>query len=66
MSYQYVYVSDILQDRIVVYTSSGQFVTSFGGCSQKEGQLSRPYSITSCTDGYIYVSDFDNNRVQIF
>ena len=63
---QYVYVSDIVQDRIVVYTSSGQFVTSFGGTGQKEGQLSRPFYITSCTDGYIYVSDCLNNRVQIF
>ena len=63
---QYVYVSDMWQDRIVVYTSSGQFVTSFGVCGQKEGQLLRPSYITSCTDGYIYVSDCDNNRVQIF
>ena len=63
---QYVYISNILQDRIVVYTSSGQFVTSFGGTGQKEGQLSRPFYITSCTDGYIYVSDCFNNRVQIF
>ena len=63
---QYVYVSDIVQHRIVVYTSSGQFVTSFGRWGPKEGQLSCPFSITSCTDGYIYVSDFNNNRVQIF
>ena len=63
---QYVHVSDIMQNCIVVYTSSGQFVTSFGGFGQKEGQLSCPFYITSCTDGYIYVSDFLNNRVQIF
>ena len=63
---QYVYVSDIEQQHIVVYTSSGQFVTTFGGYGQKEGKLSRPFYITSCTDGYIYVSDFHNNRVQIF
>ena len=61
-----VYVSDIGQNHIVVYTSSGQFVTSFGGRGQKEGQLSHPFYITSCTDGYIYVSDFLNDRVQIF
>ena len=63
---QYVYVSDIMYQCILVYTSSGQFVTSFGGRGQKKGQLSNPFSITSCTDGYIYVSDSDNNRVQIF
>ena len=63
---QYVYVSDFGQHHIVVYTSSGQFVTSFGGYGQKEGQFAMPFYITSCTDGYIYVSDFLNNRVQIF
>ena len=63
---QYVYVSDFGQHHFVVYTSSGQFVTSFGECGQKEGQFSRTFYITSCTDGYIYVSDSDNNRVQIF
>ena len=63
---QYVYVSDMWQDRIVVYTSSSQFVTSFGVEGRKERQLSSPFSITSCTDGYIYVFDFSNDRVQIF
>ena len=63
---QYVYVSDFLQHYILVYTSSGQFVTSFGGWGQKEGQLLGPFYITSCTDGYMYVSDLGNNRVQIF
>ena len=63
---QYVYVSDNMKHHIVVYTSSGQYVTSFGVYGQKEGQFSSPFSITSCTDGYIYVSDYLNNRVQIF
>ena len=63
---QYVYVSDIMQHHIVVYTSSGQFVTSFGRWGPKEGQLSSPFSITSCIDGYIYVSDHGNKRVQVF
>ena len=63
---QYVYVADIQQHCIVVYTSSGQFVTSFGGRGKEEGQLSHPFYITSCTDGYIYVSDQSNNRIQIF
>ena len=63
---KYVYVSDLIQHRIFVYETSGQFVTSFGRCGHKEGEFNRPFYITSCTDGYIYVSDFDNNRVQIF
>ena len=52
---KYVYVSDFMQDCITVYASSGQFVTSFGACGQKERQFSCPVYITSCTDGYIYI-----------
>ena len=63
---KYVYVSDYKGDCIVVYETSGQFVTSFGRCGQKEGEFWIPYGITSCADGYIYVCDFVNNRVQIF
>ena len=60
---KYVYVSDY---RIVVYETSGQFVTSFGGRGRKEGEFRFPYCITSCANGFIYVCDKYNERVQIF
>ena len=62
---QYVYVT-ASDNRIVVYKTSGQFVTSFGRCGQKEGEFHTPIYITSCTNGFIYVADFWNDRVQIF
>ena len=62
----YVYVSDWGGNRIVVYKTSGQFVTSFGSAGQQEGEFYSPYSITSDLDGFIYVCDCWNNRVQIF
>ena len=55
---QYVYVSDWNGRRIVVYETSGKFVTSFGRFS--------PNSITSCTDGFIYVCDSGNSKIHIF
>ena len=61
---KYVYVSDFSGHCIVVYDTSGNFVTSFGRPG-KEGELYL-YCITSCTDGFIYVCDCFNNRVQIF
>ena len=63
---KYVYVSDHFDHCIVVYETSGQFVTSFGTYGQNEGEFIGPYCITSCTDGFIYVCDFSNKRVQIF
>ena len=63
---KYVYVSDYWNHCIVVYETSGQFVTSFGRRGQREGKFTYPYCITSCADGFIYVCDHYNNRVQIF
>ena len=63
---KYVYVSDLSGHCIVVYETSGQFVTSFGRCGQKEGEFDGPCCITSCADGFIYVCDYWNDRVQIF
>ena len=63
---KYVYVSDFSGHCIVVYETSGQFVTSFGRYGQNEGEFHRPYCITSCTDGFIYVCDWGNKRIQVF
>ena len=63
---QFVYVSDMSRDQIVVYRTSGQFVTSFGGYGQGEGELDDPYGISSDQSGFIYVADYRNNRVQVY
>ena len=63
---KYVYVSDWSGNCIVVYETSGQFVTSFGRHGYKEGEFDRPYCITSCADGFVHVCDLGNNRTQIF
>ena len=61
-----MYVSDFSGDCIVVYETSGQFVTSFGRHGHEKGEFDGPYCITSCADGFIHVCDCGNNRVQIF
>ena len=63
---KYVYVSDLSGHCIVVYETSGQFVTSFGRHGRNKGEFRYPFCITSCTDGFIYVCDNGNNRIQIF
>ena len=63
---KYVYVCDIRSNCIVVYETSGQYVTSFGVFGENEGEFVCPYCITSCVDGFIHVCDCDNDRVQIF
>ena len=66
IAYKHVYVSDYIGACIVVYETSGKFVTRFGRRGQKEGELRYPRCITSCVDGFIHVCDFGNYRVQIF
>ena len=63
---KYVYVSDYHGHCIVVYETSGQFVTSFGKQGHKNGEFNHPMCITSCADGFIYVCDCHNDRVQVF
>ena len=62
---KYVYVSGE-NDSIVVYETSGQFVTSFGRYGHEKGEFNCPFCITSCANGFIHVCDHGNNRVQIF
>ena len=63
---RFVYVSDFNGHCIVVYTTSGQFVTKFGKYGNMDGEFGTPYCITSCANGHIYVCDWANKRVQIF
>ena len=63
---KYVYVSDFSGSCIVVYETSGQYVTSFGRPGRNEGEFRVPYCISSCVNGFIHVCDCWNNRVQIF
>ena len=63
---KYVYLSDCIGHCVVVYETSGQLVTSFGTHGHKEGEFYGPHCITSCCDGFLYVCDCWNKRVQIF
>ena len=63
---KYVYVSDLSGHFIVVYETSGEYVTSFGRPGENEGEFHCPYGITFCVDGYVHICDLSNNRVQIY
>ena len=63
---QYVYVTDVTSHCVFVFTTDGEYVTSFGQEGQKEGDFDSPYYIYVDNNGFIYVSDFFNDRTQIF
>ena len=48
-----VYVSELLNHRVSVFTSGGQFMMSFG-------EFRRPFGLAVDTSGVVYVCDFDH------
>ena len=66
VSGQYVYVTDIINHCVSVFTTDGVYVTSFGQYGNKEGDFNLPYYFCIDKDGFIYVTDYSNHRIQCF
>ena len=63
---QYVYVADDGLDNVSVFSTDGTYVTSFGHHDSEEGCFVHPYGLCVDRDGFVYVADFGNNKVQVF
>ena len=63
---QYVYVTDYASHCVFVFTTDGECVTSFGQQGHKEGDFNTPSYTCADENGFIYVTDFTNNRIQCF
>ena len=61
-----LYVCDMGNNCICVFTTEGEFLTSFGSQGNKRGQFKAPAGIHITADSYLLVSDFKNNRIQMF
>ena len=66
VSGHYVYVCNGGSHNISVFTTDGVYVTSFGQCGSDEGDFNLPFSVCVDHDGFVYVTDFKNSRVQCF
>ena len=62
VSDHYVYVCDDGS----VFTTDGVYLTSFGQYGSNEGGFNYPHSVCVDQDGFVYVTDKYNNRVQCF
>ena len=63
---QYVYVLDVGLHNVSVFTTEGAYVTSFGDCGSEEGCFYYPHGLCVDGDGFVYVADSGNDRVQVF
>ena len=61
-----VYITELGNNRISVFTINGKFLTSFGTKGNEEGQFVDPRGIAMDKDGFVYVSDQKNDRIQVF
>ncbi len=61
-----VYVTDLLNQRVVVFNRAGEVVLTFGEPGAGDGQFNFPAGIVVDTNGDIYVADSQNHRIQVF
>jgi len=62
-----VYVSDGYGNaRVHKYAPDGRKLLSWGGPGTDPGEFNIPHNITCDADGWVYVADRENHRVQVF
>ena len=61
-----VYASDFIHGYITKLTSDGRFLTKIGQSGSEDGKFKGPLGLTVDKNGYLYVADGGNNRIQKF
>ena len=61
-----MYVTNYHGHSVSVFTTDGDYVTSFGQRGRGYGNLLSPCGVCVDQDGFVCVSEFSNNRIQIF
>ena len=66
VSGHYVYVTDVISNSVSVFTTDGAYVTSFGKYGAYKGNFSLPFNMCVDRDSFVLITEYLNNRVQIF
>ena len=61
-----LYVCDAISNCVFIFRTSGELVTTCGSFGKMPGQFYSPMSLAVDCDGFLCVTDFSNNRVQVF
>lgn len=60
-----IFVSDVRAHRILNFAVSGKLLGKFGRAGNGNGEFSTPNGLAVCDNGFIWVADSQNNRVQV-
>eukprot|EP00002_Diphylleia_rotans_P013531 TRINITY_DN2642_c1_g1_i1.p1 TRINITY_DN2642_c1_g1~~TRINITY_DN2642_c1_g1_i1.p1 ORF type:complete len:206 (-),score=31.22 TRINITY_DN2642_c1_g1_i1:255-872(-) len=63
---QTLWISDSDNHQIIVYSTSGEKLRTFGSTGNGDGQFTSQMGIAFGKDGNFYVCDYGNNRIQVF
>ena len=63
---EYMFIADRSGNQVVVLTTLGDFVMATGSYGTASGQFQNPCGVAVDLDGYLYVCDYGNSRVQVF
>ena len=66
VSGHYVYVTEVSNNSMSVFTTDGAYVTSFGKSGADKGNFNHPFNVCVDRDSFVLITDYRNNRVQIF
>ena len=66
VSGDYVYVTEYCNCCVSVFCTSGEFVRSFGRKGSGRGELKHPRGIAVDKDGFVFVCEEGNSRIQVF
>lgn len=62
----YIYVTDLNNNRVQKFDSSGKYISQFGVKGAGNGEFNAPVDIVTDSNGDIYVVELNNDRVQKF
>ncbi len=65
VSGQFVYVTNLYGHNVSVFTTAGNFVTSFRGHGSGDGEFRNPVGVCTDLDNFVYITD-NSERVQCF
>ena len=63
---RHIFVSEYDNHRVSIYQTDGTFVRSFCHYGTDEGELCYPIGMAFDSNGFLYVCDQGNNRIQVF